>query len=124
MEKNEQRQLKVTLTPENPDNAEVVWSTSNDNIEVSNTGLVTAKKEGKAIVYAKSADGNISDSCKVEVIAHVTGLRIEPAALKFEHLGESFKLKAIVEPTNATDTTVVWTCPTPSVCTVFEDGTV
>ena len=90
LEKGEQRQLKAILTPENPDDGNIIWSTSNDNIEVSNTGIVKAKNEGKVWVYAKSTDGAIGDSCKVEVITHVKGLHIEPASLTFKKLGDSF----------------------------------
>lgn len=124
LENGEQRQLKVTLTPESPDNEKIIWSTNNDNVEVSNTGMVKAKREGEAWVYAKSVDGTIGDSCKVEVITHVKGLRIEPARLSFERLGDTFKLRAVVEPANATDATVTWSCATSDVCKVLEDGTV
>lgn len=124
LENGEQRQLKVTLTPESPDNDKIIWSTNNDNVEVSNTGMVKAKREGEAWVYAKSVDGTIGDSCKVEVITHVKGLRIEPASLSFERLGDTFKLRAVVEPVNATDATVTWSCATSDVCKVLEDGTV
>lgn len=124
LEKGEQRQLKAILTPENPDDSNVIWSRSNDNIEVSNTGIIKAKNEGKVWVYAKSTDGAIGDSCKVEVTTHVKGLRIEPTNLTFEKLGDSFKLRAVLDPANATDTTITWSCATTDVCNVREDGTV
>lgn len=124
LEKGEQRQLKAILTPENPDDGNIIWSTSNDNIEVSNTGIVKAKNEGKVWVYAKSTDGAIGDSCKVEVITHVKGLHIEPASLTFKKLGDTFKLRAVVVPSNATDATITWSCATTGVCNVLEDGTV
>ena len=124
LEKGEQRQLKAILTPENPDDSNVIWSRSNDNIEVSNTGIVKAKNEGKVWVYAKSIDGAIGDSCKVEVITHVKGLHIEPASLTFKKLGDTFKLRAVVVPSNATDATITWSCATTDVCNVLEDGTV
>ena len=124
LEKGEQRQLKAILTPENPDDGNIIWSTSNDNIEVSNIGIVRAKNEGKVWVYAKSIDGAIGDSCKVEVITHVKGLHIEPASLTFKKLGDTFKLRAVVVPSNATDATITWSCATTDVCNVLEDGTV
>lgn len=124
MEKNDQEQLSVNFIPQNADNTEIIWTTNNHNVSVSKEGLVTAKSEGKSVVYAQAVDGTICDSCQVEVITHVTGMKIEPSTLTFNNLGASFKLNAIIEPKTATDTTITWSCPTPSVCTIFDDGTV
>lgn len=53
------RKLKATATPKKNTCTKVVWSTSNKKIAtVSSKGVVKAKKDGKAKITAKAADGS------------------------------------------------------------------
>jgi hypothetical protein len=61
-------QLTATVIPENADNKNVSWTLSNSAIaSVSATGLVTTLAEGETYIFAVSEDGNIKDSCLVNV---------------------------------------------------------
>ncbi|MCX7884681.1 MAG: L,D-transpeptidase family protein [Caloramator sp.] len=58
--------LEVKLYPEDA-NKDVVWLSSDDNIvQVDNTGKVTAKNVGQAVIRAK-IDENVFDECLVNV---------------------------------------------------------
>ena len=60
-------QLDVYTTPENADNKDVVWTSSDENIvKVDETGLVTYVSAGTATITAASVDGsNLSATCVV-----------------------------------------------------------
>lgn len=60
-------QLSATVKPENATNKAVQWSTNVDNVEVSDSGLVTAKKVGSAIVSVTTLDGGKKAECQVTV---------------------------------------------------------
>ena len=51
---NNTLQITATVKPENADDKSLTWSSSDDTIAtVSNTGLVTPKKEGNVIITCK-----------------------------------------------------------------------
>lgn len=52
------KQLSVSVSPSNATNKSVTWKSSDSSIaSVSNTGLVTAKKAGKATITVSSSNG-------------------------------------------------------------------
>ncbi len=59
-------QLKATVSPNNATNKKVTWSSSNSSVaSVNSKGLVTAKREGTAYIYAKA--GSKKATCVVNV---------------------------------------------------------
>ena len=70
---NETVRLSATVSPQNASIKNVQWSSSDPSVAtVSNTGLVTAKKVGTAIITAESADGCASGRCNVTITATTT----------------------------------------------------
>ena len=67
---NNTLQITATVKPENADDKSLTWSSSDDTIAtVSNTGLVTPKKEGNVIITCKTNDGsNISKTCNIQIL--------------------------------------------------------
>ena len=62
------KQLTATVAPENADNKEITWSSSNTDVAtVDATGLVTAKAEGTATVTVTTVDGGKTATCAVTV---------------------------------------------------------
>ena len=60
--------LIVTISPENATNKNVKWLSDNENIvTVSNAGIITAKKAGKANIIVITEDGNFEKKCLVKV---------------------------------------------------------
>ena len=122
------------MTPSSQDK-EIVWTSSAPEIASVSGGIVTALAAGKATVTAKTADGKLKASCEVTVktpentqnpddsgdpeapTVRVTGISINYDTLTiFE--GKSLTLSAIVEPSGASDKSVIWTSSAPSVATV------
>ena len=70
-------QLTATVSPENADNQEVTWSSSDEDVAtVSRTGLVTAEGIGQATITVKTRDGNKTATCVVTVIKEITSVSI------------------------------------------------
>ena len=67
---NNTLQITATIKPENADDKSLTWSSSDDTIAtVSNTGLVTPKKEGNVIITCTTNDGsNISKTCNIQIL--------------------------------------------------------
>ena len=114
--------LKATVTPElAAATNDVEWSSSNATIATVDNGVVTAKKAGSAVITAKV--GEVSATCKVTVKQHVTSVKLN-ATKKTLYNGTSYKLKATVNPTDASEKTVSWSSSNKSVATVNSSGTV
>ena len=65
--------LIATISPDNANNKNVKWTTSNEKIaKVSNDGKVTAIKNGTATITVVAEDGNKTAQCKVTVIEKMT----------------------------------------------------
>ncbi|HWV39472.1 MAG TPA: Ig-like domain-containing protein [Vulgatibacter sp.] len=104
---------------------EVTWSSADPDVaSVSEGGLVRGREPGMATILAIVDD--VAGSVVVEVIPHVSVVRVEPIDLVlFE--GESGTLEAVVLGTNGAtleDREVAWSSTAPEVATVDEAGVV
>ena len=62
--------LVVTINPSNATNKNVKWTSNNETIAtVSSSGIITAVKEGTAIITVTSEDGDKTAKCEVKVKA-------------------------------------------------------
>lgn len=123
---NNSETLKTTVNPENTTDKTVIWSTSNADIaEVSDNGLVTAKKAGKVFVTATAVSNlEVKDSCEVTVIQPVEGITLDKTSIIIEEFGEMVKLNATIQPEDASNKSISWSSSNPAVCTVSANGTV
>ena len=89
--KGESYGLVNTVLPENAKNKTCTWSTSNSSVAtVSNTGKVTAKATGTAVITVKTVNGKTA-TCKVTVKPAPTSVKINPTALTLGK-GESYTI--------------------------------
>ena len=62
-------QLNATIFPDDASDKSLIWSTSDSTIaDVSNSGVVTAKKVGNVTISATTNDGGYVASCLVDII--------------------------------------------------------
>jgi len=125
----ESKTLIATVSPSNATNKAVIWSSSDPHVAMVNgSGMVTAKKPGGAIITATTVEGQKTASAKVTVKkaveeVPVTAVKLDRDSLKLL-VGETQRLKATVQPDDATNQDVIWSSSHPKVASVDEDGVV
>ena len=97
------------------------WRSSKPKVvEVDpNTGELIAKKKGKAVIYAKSANG-IERSCTVTVMKTPKAVELNEKSVVLVGGGKTFQLKATL--TKKTASTIYYTSSNPGVATVSASG--
>ena len=74
--KGQTLQLTATVAPENADNKEVTWSSSDPDIASVKDGLVKAEDIGQATITVKTKDGNFKAECTISVIKDIQSIEI------------------------------------------------
>ena len=120
-------ELMATVMPENATDKGIEWKSSDESVAaVSQTGLVTALKEGSSAITVITNDGGLKATCDVTVNKKV--IAVTSVVLGYTELtlveGEEEKLAVAVTPENATDKSVVWESGNESVATVSQEGLV
>jgi len=120
-------QLTAKITPDNAANQSLRWSSSDTSIAaVSDSGLVTAKAAGTAVIIVTTVDGGFTASCTLTVnppAVAVTGIKLNTASATIL-VGDTFRLTATVEPANATNKSLRWSSSAETVATVSSTGLV
>ena len=119
-------QLRAVVSPENTTNKDVRWTSTNTDVAVvSESGLVSAIKEGDVQIIASTTDGsNLSAICEISVnsrFVSITQIAISPSSAKLA-VGETFNLEAQITPGDATNKTINWSSTNPSVVIVDSNG--
>lgn len=132
LREGERGTLIATVEPANATNKNVEWWTSDlDVVSVTSTsggsnGYVEARGAGKATVTVKTEDGEFSASCEITVEKKevpVTGIALDQSSLLLP-VGNTYALKAHVQPSNATDQDIKWGSSNGGVATVDQTGKV
>lgn len=115
-------QLTATVLPENADNKNITWSSSNTDIAtVDANGKVTAKSVGDANIIATSCDGtNVKAVCTIKVKPVLVERVFLNQSSATGRVGEHFQLMAVVTPDNATNKELVWESSNEEVATVYQ----
>ena len=123
IEEDETYPLSYTITPSDATDKTVTWTSSDESVATVSKGVVTAVKDGTAIITAtaggKSAKCTVTVTAKYRPVTDVI-LNIEGTTIK---VNSTLVLEAEVVPENATYKTVTWTSSDEKVATVSE-GTV
>ena len=116
--KGESYGLISTVLPVNAKNKTCTWSTSNSRVAtVSNTGKVTAKATGAAVITVKTVNGKTA-TCKVTVKPAPTSVKINPTALTLGK-GESYTISENTSKGSyANGANLKWTSTNTRVATV------
>ena len=132
VEVNSETQLGYVITPAEAD-ATAVYSSDNEEIAaVSETGLVTAKKNGKATIKLAITDGtgNVKNLQKeITVKTSVTDINVRVAEKMLyvddsEEQKQTFHIICDVLPETASNTKVTYASDNEAVATVSESGLV
>lgn len=118
--------LRATVLPEDADNKNVRWESSNEKIATVENGIVTCKGYGTAEISATTEDGGFTAVCKVtaerkEILP--TSITLDKADVTM-NVGKTTKLKADVWPTDADNKSVIWNSDNEDIAKVSSDGVV
>ena len=109
--KGDTYRLQAKVLPENAANKRLSFSSSaEETASVNPDGLITAHKTGDAVITIRAANGvqkAINLTVTPEPVA-VTGIEFEAAPPASLIIGDTYKLKAKVEPDNATDKSLTY----------------
>ena len=127
LEEGESERLSVTISPEDATDRTIKWSSTNESVAtVDQDGIVTAVKEGTAVIEAWSESAQIGSLCQVIVkkktirVEGITMLSPDYTICSFE----TVQLVAEIIPLNAADRSVTWSSSNPDIAAVNDDGLV
>lgn len=126
LKRTETATLTATLTPSEGIDPSVVWAVENPEIAgVSDTGVVTALKEGRTTLTVTSvSDPEVSAVCEI----HVADTPVEKIALNHSsakiRTNGTLQLEATVYPETATNKTIFWSSSDENIATVDANGLV
>lgn len=116
--------IKADIHPENADNKEIIWSSSNNDIaNVDNNGLVTAISRGRALIIATSQENpKIFASCEINVFQPLQAISLNPTDINLK-VGESFENMIVTfTPASSDNKAVLWSSSNETVAKVDETG--
>ena len=124
--------LFYNIQPDSATNKNVTWSSDKPEVAiVSESGEVTGKRAGKAIITVTTVEGGKTASCEVTVTnaaIPVTSVSLGTPALQDNPIPlEVYKTERLIpyiEPTTATNQKVTWTSSNTTVAVVSSDGAV
>ncbi|MFH6602201.1 Ig-like domain-containing protein [Maribacter algicola] len=119
--------LTALIDPTNASNTGVSWSTSDPNIAaIDANGRVTAIAEGTVTITVTTDDGGFTATREITVsdgIVQVSGVSLASDEVTLAE-DETIGFTAIIAPSNATDSSVVWSTSDASIATVDGNGLV
>ena len=114
----------ATVLPENAENKALTWTSNKPDIaSVDENGLVTAHKNGVAMITATSVSGRKTSTCIVTVRIPASSVTLNHQQLTLG-IGDSLTLTATVLPSNASSTKVTWRSTNTSAVTVTSGGVI
>ncbi|RFM32567.1 Ig-like domain-containing protein [Chitinophaga silvisoli] len=117
--------LKLTTTPANATNRNLVYKSSNDAIAtVDLNGVVTGKAAGTVTITATSVESNFVAAKTYTVIyIPVSSLTLDTTSVNV-FVGSTFQLNAIFNPAKASNKEVLWTSSDTTIAQVNSSGTI
>lgn len=117
-------QLNATVTPDNADNKNVTWKSSDESVATVNNGKVHAVGNGNATITVKTVDGEYTDTCSVSVSTHATSVTITQGDSVEVNENGTVQLSATVLPETSSYTTITWSSSDDTKATVDANGLV
>lgn len=121
---DEKRIEKITVTPYIEGYSNVIFSSSDDSImSVSSSGVLTAHKEGRVTIYAKSPDGTMSSYLDY-IVCNVSAIKVNAESQVQLLMDSTYQINATVNPENTTFKDLIYKSNNPDVAVVDENGLV
>ena len=120
--KGRKETLSATVKPDTAINKKVIWTSSNEEVaSVSDEGEITALKEGKTLITAKTEDREKIATC--EVIVEEIKITFQKSELNLL-IGKKAGIDYIITPESLENKNVTWTSSDEVIATVSNEGEV
>ena len=114
--------LTYKITPDGVSDGAVTWSSSNTSIvSVDQSGKVTARGVGTAVVMVKTKDGGYTAICTINVGRVSTAIKLDVTKLVL-NVGEYYYLEASLTPADTTEKTITYESSDAKVAVVSKKG--
>jgi len=113
--------INAVVVPETAMESSLQWTSDNPEVATVNDGVVTALREGSAVITV-TAESGVSASCTVRVTPVITGIHL-PAALTVA-VGGSTVLTPAFSPETAGSSSLEWKSEDESIARVDQKGVV
>lgn len=126
IKKGEQYRLVLTFVPSRPDNTNVKWVSSDENVvKVDDQGIITGINGGQAAVSVITEDGIKVASCTVSVRVPVTFIKLDVNQVTTSLSTGTYQLTYNILPDDdGVNKEVTWTSSAPDIATVGDNGLV
>ncbi len=116
-------ELSATVLPEETNNKEVTWSSSDTAVAtVDSSGKITPVSAGQTTITVTAKDGSGKKaSCKVTILQHVKSLGLNYNSLVLYN-GETKQLTATISPSTASNKNIVWKSSNDAIVSVNQSG--
>lgn len=111
--------INIEITPPQA-RGEIIWTSSNEDVLIVENGKITGVSSGKAVVTARTTDGNVKDEIEIIVYSKVTDITLTKEELTLQ-VGKTAKITANVLPEDATDKNVKWSSTNIDVVSVTNE---
>ncbi len=125
----EEVKLSATVEPDNATNNSILWASSNSQYaSVDSNGVVTTKLAGagKTVTITATAKDGSGTKASIDINikkTYVSKITLNPSN-KTVKAGQKVDLNPIVTPSNATDSTIIWTSSNVKYAIVDDKGVV
>lgn len=120
----ETEKLTATVSPEDANNQNVTWSSSNPEVlSVDQEGNLQALVKGETTITVTTEDGEFKDMRLITVKQPVEGIIVSHESISLDS-GENFKLMATIFPLNANNQNVIWSSSNSDVLIVNQVGNI
>lgn len=118
------KQLNAKILPAKATDKRITWSSNNSDIaSVSDSGLLTCHKVGKAVVTATAHNGKRARTTIKVTPIPATGVSVEEKRVSIP-VGTKHEIKAFVLPDNATNQKLTYMSSNKRIATVSKQGIV
>lgn len=118
--------LNAKIEPDNAENQNIKWSSSNEKVATVENGIVSAWKNGSTIITAITEDGNFKSQCNVTVegIIEPEGIILSEKNILLQGDGSSAKLTVLANPTGAYIPQVIWKTSDKNIVITDQSGNI
>lgn len=117
-------ELTPTINPEDADNTELIWTSSNPEVATVDKGVVRAIAAGEAEITVKAAVGDASATCKVTVFPEIEDFYFETSSVSLNKENPTQQLHVTIIPEEAQNVPLRWESDNEAVATVDAEGLV